>query len=90
MNKAQLIDQIAKKTNTTKTLAEELLDATLDIIQSSVARGDEVKLVGFGSFSYVKRKPRKGRNPKTGSPVTIPGGKTPRFKPGKEFKDKIN
>jgi DNA-binding protein HU-beta len=90
MNKAQLIEKVAEKTGLTKTQSEEFLDATLQIIQKSVAKGDEVKLVGFGTFSRLNRKSRNGRNPKTGQPVVIPGAKVPRFKPGKDFKDLLN
>jgi DNA-binding protein HU-beta len=90
MNKAQLIEKVAEKTGLTKTQSEDFLDATLQIIQKSVAKGDEVKLVGFGTFSRLSRKSRNGRNPKTGAPVVIPGSKVPRFKPGKDFKDLLN
>jgi DNA-binding protein HU-beta len=90
MNKAQLIEKVAEKTGLTKTQSENFLDATLQIIQKSVAKGDEVKLVGFGTFSKLNRKSRNGRNPKTGAPVMIPGAKVPRFKPGKDFKDLLN
>lgn len=76
--------------NLTKTQSEAFLDATLEIIQKAVARGDEVKLVGFGTFSRLNRKSRNGRNPKTGAPVVIPGSKVPRFRPGKDFKDLLN
>lgn len=86
MNKAQLIDKVSQKTNLTKSQSEMFLDATLEIIQRAVAKGDEVKLVGFGTFSRLNRKSRNGRNPKTGAPVTIPGSRVPRFKPGKDFK----
>lgn len=90
MNKAQLIQKLSEKTRLTKTQSEEFLDATLEIIQKVVAKGDDVKLVGFGTFSRAVRKTRNGRNPKTGAPVTIPGGKVPRFRPGKDFKDLLN
>ncbi len=90
MNKAQLIEKLSQKTNLTKVQSEAFLDATLEIIQKSVAKGDEVKLVGFGTFSRLDRKSRTGRNPKTGAPVEIPGGKVPRFKPGKDFKSLLN
>lgn len=90
MNKAQLIEKVSQKTNLTKSQSEMFLDATLDIIQKAVAKGDEVKLVGFGTFSRLNRKSRNGRNPKTGDPVTIPGSRVPRFKPGKDFKDTVN
>ncbi len=90
MNKGQLIEKLSEKTGLTKTQAEEFLDATIQIIQKAVSKGDEVKLVGFGSFSQQTRKSRKGRNPKTGEPVLIPGSIVPRFKPGKDFKDLLN
>lgn len=86
MNKAQLVEKVAHAANMTKCQSELLIDATLQIIQKTVAKGEEVKLVGFGTFSRSTRKSRKGRNPKTGEPVDIPGGKVPRFKPGKDFK----
>lgn len=90
MNKAQLIEKLSLKTNLTKVQSEAFLDATLEIIQKVVAKGEEVKLVGFGTFSRLNRKSRKGRNPKTGAPVEIPGSKVPRFKPGKDFKNLLN
>ena len=90
MNKAQLIQKLAERTDLTKTQAEDFLDATLEIIQKAVAKGDEVKLVGFGTFSRLNRKSRNGRNPKTGAPVVIPGSKVPRFKAGKDFKSLLN
>lgn len=90
MNKAQLIEKLSTKTLLTKVQSEIVLDAALEIIQKAVAKGDDVKLVGFGTFSKVQRKARKARNPKTGTPVQIPGSKVPRFKPGKEFKDVVN
>jgi len=90
MNKGQLIDKLAETTSMTKCQVESFLDATLEIIQKTVAKGDDVKLVGFGTFSRLSRKSRTGRNPKTGAPVTIPSGKIPRFKPGKDFKDRLN
>jgi DNA-binding protein HU-beta len=90
MNKAQFIEKLSGKTSLTKSQCEQFLDATLEIIQKSVAKGDEVKLVGFGTFSKLDRKARNGRNPKTGAPVTIPGAKVPRFKPGKDFRNILN
>jgi DNA-binding protein HU-beta len=90
MNKAQLIEKLSSKTRLTKVQSEVFLDAALEIIQKTVARGDDVKLVGFGTFSSLKRKSRKGRNPKTGAPVEIPGSQIPRFKPGKDFKSLLN
>jgi DNA-binding protein HU-beta len=89
MNKAQLVEKVAELTRTTKQQSEQILDATLEVIQKAVSKGDEVKLVGFGSFSRGIRKARSGRNPKTGASVQIPGSRVPRFKPGKEFKDQV-
>lgn len=89
MNKAQLVDQLASRTRLTKSQSENVLDATLEIIQKTVSKGEEVKLVGFGTFSRLARKSRTGRNPKTGQAVAIPGGKIPRFRPGKDFKDQV-
>lgn len=90
MNKAQLLEKVSQKTRLTKVQSESVLDAMLEIIQKAVSRGEEVKLVGFGTFSRLSRKARRGRNPKTGETVDIPGAKVPRFKPGKDFKDIIN
>lgn len=87
MNKAELIDKVSQRTSMTKTQSELLLDAALEVISKTVAKGDEVKLVGFGTFSRAARKSRPGRNPKTGTKVTIPATKVPKFKAGKDFRD---
>lgn len=89
MNKAELVEQLALKTRMPKNQAEAVLDATLEIIQGTVAEGKDVKLVGFGTFSQLARSARKGRNPKTGESVEIPGGQVPRFRPGKEFRSRL-
>lgn len=90
MNKAQFVEKIAKSTNLTKTRTELVLDAAFDLIQKSVSKGEEVKIVGFGTFDRSERKSRNGRNPKTGSQITIPAAKVPRFRPGKDFKSLVN
>lgn len=90
MNKAQLIEIVAEKTKSTKSQSEQILDATLKTIQEALKKGDEVKLVGFGTFSKTTRKSRQGRNPKTGETVQIPSAHIPRFKPGKDLKDALN
>lgn len=90
MNKAQLIELVVEKTGTTKQQAELTLDATLEVIHEALKKGDEVKLVGFGTFSKTARKPRQGRNPKTGAVVKIPGTFVARFKPGKDLKEGLN
>jgi DNA-binding protein HU-beta len=87
MNKAQLVESIAEQTQLTKTHIEEVLNTTLDMIKKSVKKGDDVTLVGFGTFTKTKRKARMGRNPQTGKEIKIPATTVPRFRPGKEFKD---
>ena len=90
MNKAQLVEKIAAETKLTKAQTEQVLDQTLETIKKVVSKGDDVKLVGFGTFSRGKRKARTGRNPQTGAAITIPACKVPRFKAGKEFKEFVN
>ena len=87
MNKAQLIELVAKRANSTKIQSETILSAAFELIQEIVCEGEDVKIVGFGTFSLIDMKPRKGRNPHTGELVPIPATKTPRFRPGKEFKE---
>jgi len=89
MNKAELIEKIAKNTDQTKAQTERMLDATLDIVRKAVKKGDEVKLVGFGTFTKQKRKARKGRNPQTGAEIKIPAAWYPKFRPGSEFKSMV-
>lgn len=89
MNKAQLVERVAEQTRMTKAQSEALLDATLEVIQKAVSKGEDVKLVGFGTFSRNVRKARPARNPRTGETVNIPDGKVPRFKPGKDFRDRV-
>lgn len=89
VNKAQLVEKLSKKTRLPKAQSELVLNAALEIIQKSVSKGEEVKLVGFGTFDRALRKSRAGRNPKTGSTLVIPEAKVPRFRAGKEFKEKV-
>ena len=89
MNKKELVAEIAGKTGVTKKLAAEILDSFIDIVSEKLAKGEEVKLVGFGTFEVATRKPRKGVNPRTKEPIEIPGGKVPRFRAGKELKEKV-
>lgn len=90
MNKAQLVELVAEKTKSTKSQSEMFLDATLKVIQDTLKKGDDVKLVGFGTFSKSVRKSRQGRNPKTGEAVKIPKSYVPRFRPGKDLKESLN
>ena len=75
MTKAELIDVMAEKANTSKAAAKRFLDAFTDTVTDSLKSGDKVTLVGFGTFSVSERKARKGRNPRTGAEIKIPGGK---------------
>ena len=86
MNKAQIVEQLAKAHEIPKTQAEGILNSTLDIMKKAVKKGDVVTLVGFGSFYKAKRRARKGRNPQTGQEIKIPAHNAPKFRPGMEFK----
>jgi DNA-binding protein HU-beta len=86
MNKAQIIEKVAQEAGMTKAQTERLLDLCLDTIKKSVKKGDDVKLVGFGTFTKAKRKARTGRNPQTGKAIKIPAAWYPKFRPGSEFK----
>ncbi|MDR0454087.1 MAG: HU family DNA-binding protein [Deferribacteraceae bacterium] len=89
MNKRKLIDKIAKKAEVSKKNAQTVIDTTIEAIMEVVKKGDKVVLVGFGSFSSVKRAARNGRNPQTGKTIKIPARKAPKFSAGKSFKDKV-
>ena len=89
MNKSELIELVAKKVKLPKTQSESVLNATLEVIQNAVSKGEEVKIVGFGTFDRTLRKSRNGRNPKTGKTLVIPETEVPRFRPGKDFKEKL-
>ena len=86
----QLVDQIAAKTDATKTDINTILDAYIDVVKSNVAEGNKVQLVGFGAFELRHRAARKGRNPQTGKEIEIAASNVPAFKPGKSFKDEVN
>jgi len=82
MNKAQLIDAIAKEAKLSKVDSGKALDATISAISKSLKKGEGVILVGFGSFSIAKRAARTGRNPQTGKPIKIAAKKVAKFKAG--------
>ena len=89
MNKAQLIEEVAKVTCSKKE-AELAVGAALAAIQKALKKGDAVTLVGFGTFGVSKRKARAGRNPQTGAVIKIAAKKVPVFKAGKGLKDAVN
>lgn len=86
MNKAELIEAVAKKANLSKRDALNAVNAALTTIKSETKKTDGVTIVGFGTFQSVKRKARMGRNPQTGETIKIQASKTVRFRPGKAFK----
>jgi DNA-binding protein HU-beta len=90
MNKNDLVTVVAEKATITKAQATSAVDAVFDAISSSLQSGDEVRLVGFGSFVVSERKATTGRNPATGAEIQIPASKQAKFKPGKGLKDSLN
>lgn len=90
MNKQELIQAIADKSGLTQKDVKTALDATLAVIGETLTKGDEINLVGFGSFAVKTHKERTGRNPKTGEKLTIPAKKVPSFKAGKGLKEAVN
>ena len=90
VNKADLIKAIAKKAEITNVKAQDILEAFVEVVKGSLKKGDKVQLIGFGSFSTVKREARKGVNPQTKKPIKIAAKKVAKFVPGKELKDIVN
>jgi DNA-binding protein HU-beta len=90
MNKTELIDAIAKSADISKAAAGRALDATVEAVKKSLKKGDEVTLVGFGTFYVSKRAARSGRNPRTGAAIKIKAAKVPKFRAGKGLKDAVN
>jgi DNA-binding protein HU-beta len=89
MNKAELIDAIAKEASFKKGDAKKFLNAFLNVTSTSLISGDKVTLFGFGTFSVVERRARTGRNPVTGTSIKVPAKKVVKFKPGSELSDKV-
>ena len=90
MNKQELVAAVAERTGSTKADADKAVDAVFDAIAAALQQGDDVRLVGFGSFSVSNRPARDGRNPRTGQTITIPASKQPKFSAGKALKDSVN
>ena len=88
MNKGDLINELAKVVETKK-MAQEVVDCMFASITEALAKDEEVRIIGFGTFKAVKRAERTGRNPQTGETITIKAGKSPRFIPGKALKDAV-
>ena len=90
MNKSQLIDKIAANADITKAAAGRVVDAMVASITESLQKGDDVALVGFGTFTVRDRAARTGRNPQTGKEIQIAAAKVPAFRAGKGLKDAVN
>jgi DNA-binding protein HU-beta len=86
MTKAELVAKMANASGVTKVAAERALDGCLAGIRTSLRRGEAVTLVGFGTFLVGRRRPRRGRNPRTGALITIAAAKVPRFRPSRALK----
>ena len=89
MNKTELVASVAEKSGLTKKDSETAVNALFASIEEALVAGDKVQLVGFGTFEVRERKERKGQNPQTKKPITIPATKVPAFKAGKNLKDVV-
>ena len=90
MNKAELVDAVAEAADLSKASAARAVDAVTDTITRSLQSGDQMTLVGFGTFTVRQRAARSGRNPRTGETISIKASKVPGFKAGKALKDALN
>ncbi len=90
MNKNEFIDKVADMADMSKSDAERAVNAVLDAVTNALKAGDDVRLVGFGTFSAAKRKAREGRNPRTGETIQIAASIQPKFSAGKGLKDALN
>lgn len=90
MNKSELIQAIADETELHKNDVAVFLDGFVAVVKQELKDGNDITLVGFGTFTVADKPERQGRNPKTGEPLTIAAHKTPKFKPGKALKDAVN
>ncbi|WP_435100762.1 HU family DNA-binding protein [Arhodomonas sp. AD133] len=90
MNKSELIEAVAQSADISKAAASRAVDAFVDSVTDALKEGDQVTLVGFGTFTVRERSARSGRNPRTGETINIPASKVPGFKAGKALKDAVN
>lgn len=90
MNKNDLIGAVADVSGLSKSDATKAVEAVFESITGALSEGDEVRLVGFGTFAVAKRKASTGRNPRTGEPMAIKASSQPKFKAGKGLKDAVN
>ena len=90
MNKTELIEHIATQADISKAAANRALEAVFGAVKTTLKKGNDVSLVGFGTFAVAKRAARVGRNPRTGAAIKIKAAKIPKFRPGKALKDALN
>jgi DNA-binding protein HU-beta len=90
MNKTDLISKMSDRSGISKSHCTKVLDSFMEAVESALKSGDDVRLVGFGTFSVSKRAAMKGRNPRTGQEIKIAASKRPKFKPGKNLIDALN
>lgn len=90
MNRMELVAAIAEKSELSKKDAEKALKAFTDVVAEELKKGEQIQLVGFGTFKVSERAAREGRNPQTGETMQIKASKTPKFKAGKALKDMMN
>ncbi len=90
MNKGELVNAVAAKAGISKGDASRAVDSTFEAITHALQRGDEVKVVGFGSFLIAKRAAGQARNPRTGEAVMVPAQKTPKFRAGQQLRSAVN
>lgn len=90
MNKNELIAKVAKDARLTRGEAGEAIEATLENIMKALRQGDDVRIIGFGTFVVTRRKAGAARNPQTGQPIKLPARRRPKFKPGKLLKEAVN
>ncbi|RMH59498.1 MAG: hypothetical protein D6679_01650 [Candidatus Hydrogenedentota bacterium] len=89
MNKARLVDHVREKTGLPREAAKKAVEKFIDTIKDSLRRGEEVHIVGFGTFKVVNRRPRRGRNPRSGEVIQVQAKRAVRFLPGKDFRQRI-
>jgi DNA-binding protein HU-beta len=90
MNKADLVNSIAKQTGLSKSKSSEVIDTFVSVVSESLSKGEKVTLVGFGTFTTSRREARRGRNPKTGEVINISAKTVARFKAGSDLSKSVN
>ncbi|MCK5297242.1 MAG: HU family DNA-binding protein [Alphaproteobacteria bacterium] len=90
MNKNELITEVSKEAGLSKTDTAKAIDGMLTAVMNTLGKKEDVRLVGFGTFSVADRAASEGRNPRTGEKIQIPASKQPKFKAGKGLKDAVN